>query len=42
MFESFHDPVFNQAGQFCPDPKNDEEKEIQEKEDEVFVRGRIQ
>jgi len=28
--------------QYCPEPKNDEEKELQEEEDEKFIRGRIQ
>ncbi|PIL29519.1 transporter [Ganoderma sinense ZZ0214-1] len=28
--------------EYCPDPKDDEEKELQEKEDDSYVRGRIQ
>jgi len=28
--------------QYCPEPKNDEEKELQEEEDDKYVHGRIQ
>jgi hypothetical protein len=28
--------------QYCPEPKNDEEKELQKEEDEKYIRGRIQ
>lgn len=28
--------------QYCPEPKNDEEKELQKEEDETYIRGRIQ
>ena len=28
--------------QYCPEPKDDEEKELQETEDSSYVRGRIQ
>ncbi|KAH9895597.1 ankyrin [Cubamyces lactineus] len=28
--------------EFCPEPKDDEEKELQQKEDESYVRGRVE
>jgi len=28
--------------QYCPEPKDDEEKELQEEEEEKYIRGRIQ
>ncbi|CDO72005.1 hypothetical protein BN946_scf184943.g40 [Trametes cinnabarina] len=31
-----------ESPQFCPEPKDEEEKKLQEKEDESYVRGRIE
>jgi hypothetical protein len=28
--------------QYCPEPKNDEEKDLQKEEDEKYIHGRIQ
>ena len=28
--------------QYCPEPKDDEEKGVQQEEDEKYIRGRIQ
>jgi hypothetical protein len=33
--------TFPDYPQFCPEPKDEEEKKIQEKEDEVLIHGRI-